>query len=344
MSIRRRGKAWQVRVPGWPDLTVPTREAAETIELDRKLRSKLGHLYVEEPITFGHALDLEVARRQAIKTLRPATIRFNEQCAAPWEPIRGVKLNRLRRALVEDHIIARALAAPTAARNELQFAKAALRSAESRGQRVDVGIYAISPIRTTAARGHALDLDELAELASWMPARVTRIVTICGTVGLRWKEAVSLDDSMVDLDASLLSIPAQITKERRDKPIPLAAFEVQTLREQLLIRPAGATLVFPTARGDRYSESGFRKVWHRALEKADREGFKFHWLRHTAISLMATAGMKPELIAERVGHSDGGALIMRRYRHLYPREVTAAVTALDKLVTAAKTARKEASA
>ena len=37
--------------------------------------------------------------------------------------------------------------------------------------------------------------------------------------------------------------------------------------------------------------------------------FRFHWLRHTAISLMARAGMKAELIAERVGHNDGGALI-----------------------------------
>jgi hypothetical protein len=49
---------------------------------------------------------------------------------------------------------------------------------------------------------------------------------------------------------------------------------------------------------------------------------------------MAMAGMKPEVIAERVGHSDGGALIYKRYRHLYPREVTAAVSAIDRLVEA----------
>jgi len=46
--------------------------------------------------------------------------------------------------------------------------------------------------------------------------------------------------------------------------------------------------------------------------------FRFHWLRHTAISLMARAGMKPELIADRVGHRGGGGLIYRRYRDPVP--------------------------
>ena len=45
MAIRKRGKGrWQVRVRPFPEVTVPTREAAETIELDLKLRAKLGHL------------------------------------------------------------------------------------------------------------------------------------------------------------------------------------------------------------------------------------------------------------------------------------------------------------
>ena len=50
------------------------------------------------------------------------------------------------------------------------------------------------------------------------------------------------------------------------------------------------------------------------------------------MSLMAQAGMKPELIAERVGHKDGGAVIYRRYRHLFPSEMRAAVGLLDALV------------
>src|SRR5712691_5303041 len=48
-----------------------------------------------------------------------------------------------------------------------------------------------------------------------------------------------------------------------------------------------------------------------------------HDLRHTAISLMCRAGYRPEWVAERVGHNDGGALILRNYRHLYPTEMSA---------------------
>jgi hypothetical protein len=43
--------------------------------------------------------------------------------------------------------------------------------------------------------------------------------------------------------------------------------------------------------------------------------------------------MKAELIAERVGHNDGGALIYRRYRHLFPSEVREAVSMLDRMVS-----------
>ena len=42
--------------------------------------------------------------------------------------------------------------------------------------------------------------------------------------------------------------------------------------------------------------------------------------------------MKAELIAERVGHNDGGALIYRRYRHLFPNELKEAVSMLDRII------------
>ena len=103
-----------------------------------------------------------------------------------------------------------------------------------------------------------------------------------------------------------------INKSRRPKPIPLARIEVQLLREQLMARPAQTSVVFPTQQGGVYSHSGFKSIWLPALLAADLAheepnesgrtiivaDFKFHWLRHTAISLMARAGMKAELIAD----------------------------------------------
>jgi len=134
---------------------------------------------------------------------------------------------------------------------------------------------------------------------------------------------------------------------RRAKSIPLARFETQLLREQLLAGPAGTRLVFPNEKGGVDTKSGFRSIWLPALfaaglahEETNAAGrttivadFRFHRLRRTAISLMARAGMKPEVIADRVGHRDGGGLIYRRYRHLFPSEIRTAVGLLDALVS-----------
>ena len=108
------------------------------------------------------------------------------------------------------------------------------------------------------ARGVALEYSELLGLASWLPERIKRIVPFCGTVGLRFTEAVTLTDDRVDLEAATIFIPARINKSRRPKPIPLARIEVQLLREQLLARPTGTRLVFPNETGGTYSKSGFR--------------------------------------------------------------------------------------
>lgn len=359
MAIRKRGKGrWQVRVRPFPEMTLPTKEAAETVELDLKLRLKLGHLYREKPTTLGDELDGLLDRKKSMGgkrgPLRPAGVRYYQDCVRPWEPLRDTPVPALRRRQVEDHIAPRAAVAPTAARNELQFLKAALHAAQSRGQQVDVGIFEIDPIRVEAQEGQALEYDELLSLASWLPERVQRIIPFCGTVGLRFTEAVTLTDDHVDLEAGTIFIPGRLNKSRRPKPIPLAQVEVRLLREQLLVRPPGTRVVFATEKGGAYSHSGFQSIWLPALLAAGlaheekRDGrtivvadFRFHWLRHTAISLMARAGMKAELIAERVGHSDGGALIYRRYRHLFPSEVREAVSMLDRMIAGA-TANAEA--
>lgn len=336
MAIRKRGSSYQVRVRPFPDVTFPTKEAAETFELNQKLRVKLGDLFQEKSTTFGLELDQHLERKTTMGgprgKLRPSTVAFYEQAAAPWKPLRDMPVVNLRRSAVEDHISKRARVAPVAARNELQLAKAVLRAAASRGQTVDRGIFDIPAVRHEAVEGRALTLDQLDAIAAWLPDRIQRIVPFCGTVGLRFSEAVGLTDSMLDIKGAAIEIPRDLNKGRRTKRIPLAVVEVQLLREQLLARPAGARYVFANALGGRYSKSGFRSVWTPALERSGLEGFRFHWLRHTAISLMAQAGMAPETIALRVGHADGGGLILRRYRHLFPSEVSTAVGLVDVLV------------
>jgi len=60
-----------------------------------------------------------------------------------------------------------------------------------------------------------------------------------------------------------------------------------------------------------------------------RPALTFHDLRHTGASLMIAAGCHVKVIAEQMGHADGGALVLRRYGHLYKGARKQAALALE---------------
>ena len=105
MSIRRRGKrSYQVRVSPFPAQTVPTREAAEKLELDLKLRRVRGEVMMVDPTSLGQEIDGFLERLRAAGGLRPRSVEFYEHKAKVWKPLRGVRVSALRRARVEDFV------------------------------------------------------------------------------------------------------------------------------------------------------------------------------------------------------------------------------------------------
>jgi integrase len=212
--------------------------------------------------------------------------------------------------------------------------KRVLREARDRGQRVDEAVLSIKAVKHAPRRGRALTVDQLYELASWFPEHVSRLVVVAGQVGARQSFWFSLTDDMLDLVNGTMPVPAELSKNKRDHRVYLTDLEVSLLREQLMARAPGTPLVFPTVEGGQWNRSRFRdRVWLKfvaAAAKNDREesgrassvfdGFTFHWLRHKAGSLMAVAGLDAAVASERMGHTDGGALFLRTYRHLYEGE------------------------
>ena len=200
----------------------------------------------------------------------------------------------------------------------------------------------IPPIRHRPREGRALSVEQLYELASWFPEHSKRLVLLAGMVGARQRVWFELTDDLLDLDTAALEIPPALAKNRRAHRIYLTDLEAGLFREQLLARAPGSRLVFPTPTGRSWTRSGFReRVWlkataaaaaHNPAEDSVFEDFDFHWLRHTAGSLMALAGMDPAVAAERMGHSDGGALFLRTYRHLYESEKRSQARLLELLV------------
>jgi integrase len=59
------------------------------------------------------------------------------------------------------------------------------------------------------------------------------------------------------------------------------------------------------------------RVFKPAAKAAGIPDLTFHDLRHSGASLMIAAGCHVKVIAEQMGHSDGGGLVLKRYGHLY---------------------------
>ena len=286
----------------------------------------MGDLHEEAPRTLGDELESFLAYVRVGRLPGDRTVEYYERSVRIWQAFRGKAVGDLRRAEVTDFIMARAAKHPRSAKNELEVFKRVLREAKDRGQRVDSAVLSIPPIKVRARRGRALTLAELYEFAAWFPDHVMRLVLVAGQVGARQNVWFHLTDELLDLRNGTLTVPAELSKNKREHRVYLTPVEARLLREQLLVRVPGPTFVFPTITGKEWTRSGFReRVWVPTVSLAAAQnprfaGFTFHLLRHTAGSLMASLGMDPPAAAERLGHTDGGALFLRLYRHLYEGE------------------------
>jgi integrase len=197
--------------------------------------------------------------------------------------------------------------------------------------------------------------------------QISRIVPVAALTGAREGELFALRAGDVDLaDETLLVVSTGTNRRGRTKTsgskrtIDLPPLAAQLLREQLLARwHTSSQLVFPAPEGGVWNKDNFTaRVFRPAVQKvADRyrrqhrvasdeltpfDGLTFHDLRHTCASLMiaaanhAGAGQAVTIksIAEQLGHTDGGVLVLRRYGHLFKGTRRQAALALDRYVRA----------
>jgi integrase len=342
------GPGFQVRVRPFPAETFATPDDANAraIELRRMRGAGIRSTPRVATPTLAEAAESLLARKRVSGKrgpLREKGIRHWQDSTRPWREgeYAGLPLDLLDRRLLEDAILTRAASHPVSARNELQALKTVLRYAQARGHTFDVSLLTIEPVATPTHEGRALSADELEFLAAHAPSYAFRLVLLAGTTGCRINELFALVDDRIDLVGRTLTIPADLCKERRTKVIPLTDEETSLLRAQLLARAPGTRLVFPKRHGSPWRYSAFQRlVWKPMLrdaakawneERAASEpftGLTCHDLRHTATNLMREAGMPVELAAERLGHADGGALLLRTYRHVRAGETRAALDAI----------------
>lgn len=363
-SIRTRrrrdgSRSFQVREAGVQTRTFDRHADAKRYKIEVERAKALGALYEAPPESFGAFLRAWIERKETAGR-RASTLSSLRETAARLEPLSGRAIPELRRAEVEDLLSAIAAVAPRRAQMATALVKAVLRSAQERGQRVDERLFGLQRPRYDEREPRFLTVPQMLTLATWMPEYVRRIVPVAGLTGMRQGELLALEDRDVDLEAKALSVRRSKTRAGVRR-IPLAEELVTLMREQLLARPNGTPLVFPTPTGLRWDRSRFmHRVFRPALLAAalDELGEKragsttfgdveltkdgtaklaggphFHDLRHSAVSIMAIAGWRFEHVAQQVGWEPGSWPAMwSRYRHIFDGEIESETAKLDAFV------------
>ncbi len=331
--------------------TFSFRKDADRFRIEVERRSQLGALFEAPPVTLEEWWEGYFGRWSVGKA--DGTVRRRTEVWRVLSALHDLPLPDIRRAVAEDAIVAVARRAPRQGQLALALLKAMLRDAHQRGHRIDSAVATLAPPSYDEREPVYLTFERLEALASW--STQPRLILFAGLSGLRQGECFALRDTEVHLDEDhvLVSRGAYLgqptrTKSRKRRRVYLCAEAVQVVREQLLARRLGASLVFPAPgggmwRSENFMERVFRKAAIRAgLGERDQDGHysgvTFHDLRHTFASLMIAAGANPLQIAEALGHTDrngqpDATLVWRRYGHLYPGSSKQAAAALGRYLT-----------
>jgi integrase len=134
------------------------------------------------------------------------------------------------------------------------------------------------------------------------------IITLAIETGMRRGEILSLKWQFINLQESLVQLP--LTKNGSARTVPLSPAAGDCLA-QLPVRDA--QLVFPV------SKYALRQTWVRVTKKAGISGFRFHDLRHEALSRLFELGLSVPEVQLIGGHKTISQLL--RYVHPRPRQV-----------------------
>jgi integrase len=152
------------------------------------------------------------------------------------------------------------------------------------------------------------------------------LVLLAVTTGARRGELVNLKWTDIDLKAARATV--RETKNGDPRVLPLVGKALTALRELKLKDSAASEWVFQQPSGLPGPYEGFDAHWYTALEAAGIRDFRFHDLRHTTASYLASQGASLLEIADTLGHRT--LQMVKRYSHLAQSHKVAAIERMAK--------------
>ena len=196
---------------------------------------------------------------------------------------------------------------------------------------VTEGLIASNPFATLklpkaqVKEAQILTLSELEAVIELIDPHFKTLVGLTGYTGIREGELFGLHPNNVDLDKGVIHVVEQLypngvrgepkTKASKRK-VTIPNFLIGDLEEQLYLR-SSEEFVFTSKKGSYIQKNNFiKRYWKPAINQI-REGFRFHDLRHTSVSLAIDMGANLKAVSVRAGHSSVKTTL-DVYGHLMP--------------------------
>jgi integrase len=157
------------------------------------------------------------------------------------------------------------------------------------------------------------------------------IARIAIETGMRSSEIATLRCSQVALERRIVRLVETKNTLPRTVPLSMAATESFRLALDNPVRPDDVDLIFfgePGKDGKRRPYN-FNKVWGDIKKAEGISDFKFHDLRHEAVSRLVESGMSDQEVASISGHKS--MQMLKRYTHLRAEDLVAKLDNMKKI-------------
>ena len=133
--------------------------------------------------------------------------------------------------------------------------------------------------------------------------------------GMRHSELCRLRKGMFDFEKREILLPSEVTKNGRDRVIPVCESLCLKLQQLCLETPDDLVFCHPSTRTHEWLPyANFARFWGTARRRADLNDVRFHDLRHTFASWWVQAGGDLLTLRNILGH--GSLQMVQRYAHL----------------------------
>lgn len=180
-------------------------------------------------------------------------------------------------------------------------------------------------------RDRTLTNEEYQRLLDVCPRRLQPIIQLAYATGMRCGEVLGLKWTQVDFKNKVLVLEALETKTLEKREIPLNESLLGLLQQ--VPRTLGSPYVF-TFKGQ--PMKSIKTAFKRICRKAGIENFRFHDLRHCAVTNFRKAGVSDSVIMSISGHKTHA--VFRRYDRVDREDRQNALRKVEILMDTARTA------